>query len=306
VQYGLTPYCTLPWVLSLSATHDQDSATSEVAAVAAAAKTGEPDRYLAALLAPPRQREGLLALAAFAAELARIPRLVVREPMMGEVRLQWWRDALAQAEGERTGHPGADAVRQAARRFALPAALLDGMIEARALELGSAPFADEAALDDYLWHIEGGQFALAARVVGLPAGADVDTACRFSGQAYGAARLLLELPRSLSLGRIPLSQAQMAQAGVGAHELLAGVGGAEVAGLLAACRARIGESLAVARRFVHQQSPAARIAFLPLALVGPYVRALERAGDNPLRREARIAPLARVWRIAVAHLFGRL
>lgn len=272
----------------------------------AAAKAGEPDRHLAALLAPPREREALLALAAFAGELARIPRLAVREPMMGEIRLQWWRDALARLEGERAGHAVADAVRQAARDFALPAALLDRMIEARTLELESAPFADDRALHEFLWHTEGALFALAARVVGLGSSEEVEAACRFSGQAYGAARLLFGLPHSLSLGRVPLSQAQMAQAGVGAHDLLAGAGGAEVGALLAACRAEISENLAVARRLVQQLPRTSRLAFLPLALVGPYVRALERVSGNPLRQEARIAPLTRVLRIAAAHLFGRL
>lgn len=290
----------------MAATHDVDSATPEDddAAVAATARAGEPDRYLAALLAPPSQREALLALAAFAAELARI-RLVVREPMMGEIRLQWWRDALAVAEGERAGHSVADAVRRAARDCALPPHLLHGTIEARALELQSAPFVDDAALDGFLWNTEGAQFALAARVVGLVVSGEVEAACRFSGQAYGAARLLLGLPRSLSLGRIPLSQAQMAKAGVGAQDLLAGASGAQVAALLAACRAQISASLAAARRLVQRLPRTSRVAFLPLALVGPYVRALERAGDNPLRQEARIAPLTRVLRIAAAHLFGR-
>ena len=63
--------------------------------VIASARSGEPDRYLAALLAPPAARADLLALAAFASELARVPSLVTREPTMGEIRLQWWRDALA-------------------------------------------------------------------------------------------------------------------------------------------------------------------------------------------------------------------
>ena len=71
------------------------------AEVADIARAGEPDRYLAALLAPAPQREALLAMAAFATELARIPRRAVREPFMGEVRLQWWRDALS---GERPGN----------------------------------------------------------------------------------------------------------------------------------------------------------------------------------------------------------
>src|SRR5262245_36026444 len=284
----------------------RDTGTPDGDAVEAAARAGEPDRYLAALLAPAREREALLALAAFAAELARIPRLVVREPMMGEVRLHWWRDALALPAGERTGHGVADAVRRAARACALPAALLDGMIEARALELQSAPFADDGALHEFLWRTEGAQFDLAARVVGLPPAAEVEAACRSSGQAYGAARLLLGLPRSLSLGRVPLSQTQMASAGVGARDLLAGSGGAEVARLLAACRARIGENLADARRLVQRLPPPARVAFLPLALVRPYVRALGRVGGDPLRQEARIAPLTRVLRIGAVHLFGRL
>ena len=70
-------------------------------AVAASARSGEPDRYLAALLAPPDARPHLLALAAFSSELARVPSLVTREPAMGEIRLQWWRDALAASDASR-------------------------------------------------------------------------------------------------------------------------------------------------------------------------------------------------------------
>ena len=52
-----------------------------------------PDRYLTALMAPRRVRGSLMALYAFNAELARIPALV-SEPALGEIRLQWWRDAV--------------------------------------------------------------------------------------------------------------------------------------------------------------------------------------------------------------------
>ena len=49
-----------------------------------------------------------------------------------------------------------------------------------------------------------------------------------------------------------------------------------------------------------------RPAFLPLALVEPYLRALERPGRDVLRSVAEIAPLTRVWRIAAAHWLGRI
>jgi phytoene synthase len=245
-----------------------------------------------------------LALAAFAAELARIPRLVVREPLMGEVRLQWWRDALALGEGERTGHGVADAVRQAVHNYNLPVPLLDGLIEARCLELGGGPFADDPALQDFLWSTEGALFALAARVLGVPSGAGVEAACRASGQAYGMARLLFTLPRTLAEGRIPLSQTGIATAGVAPNQLPSGVAGTKVARLLGTYRVQIRHSLVSARRLASQLPRRTRIAFLPLALVKPYVRAQERLGPS-LRKEAGIAPLSRVCRIAVAHVLGR-
>jgi phytoene synthase len=49
-----------------------------------------------------------------------------------------------------------------------------------------------------------------------------------------------------------------------------------------------------------------RAAFLPLALVGPYLRVLERRGQNVLRQPTEIAPLTRVVRIAMAHWLGRI
>ena len=61
----------------------------------------DPDRYFCVLLAPGELRETLLALHAFELELARIPDRV-REPMMGAIRLQWWREAL---EGIAAGRP---------------------------------------------------------------------------------------------------------------------------------------------------------------------------------------------------------
>ena len=84
------------------------AAASEREAVRAAARELDYDRYLAALLAPRRARDDLMALAAFHGEIARIP-LTVREPAIGDIRLQWWRDALRTPAGTATGNPVADA-----------------------------------------------------------------------------------------------------------------------------------------------------------------------------------------------------
>src|SRR5207248_5798401 len=80
------------------------------------------DRYLAALLAPSAARKHLFALYAFNYEIARI-RELVREPMPGELRLQWWRDAVVgQAHGDVARHPAASAVVATIEKFSLPRA----------------------------------------------------------------------------------------------------------------------------------------------------------------------------------------
>lgn len=243
-------------------------------AVTAAARAGEPDRYLAALLAPSAVRGDLIALAAFAAEIARVPAMVTREAAMGEMRLQWWREALAETPGEgRAGHPVADAVRAAVRRHGLSREALEGLIDARALELYADPPPDERALAQGFERIEAALFALSARVLGAPGVGDgpaLAAACHASGQAYGPARLLY----TLVLAGKP-----------------AGTDQAD------AWRIRARAELAAARRHVANLPRSVRPAFLPLALVEPYLRR-SGPGGGP------ISPLGRIARIAAAQWFS--
>ena len=269
------------------------------------ARSGEPDRYLAALLAPAEQREALLALAAFSAELARIPLRIVHEPTMGEFRLQWWRDALGLPPPLRTGNPIADALRAAARQHDLPMRLLEAMIDARSLLLGQTGPFSEPELSEFLSKSEGALFALSARVTGLALEPDFEAGCAACGRAYGLTRLLLELPQMAAHGLVPLTAAQLQAAGLTSADVLAGRQDARVETLREACSAQIESSLAAARQFTRTLPRSARVAFLPLALVRPYLRALKRSGPALLRMQARVAPLTRVWRIAAAHVLGR-
>lgn len=278
-------------------------------AVVAAARAGEPDRYLAALLAPPPARAGLLALAAFSAEIGRVPFIATREPAIGEIRLQWWRDALEPSDDRaRTGNPVADALRAAVGRHALPRALLLDMIEARSFDVGGEIMADDAALQNYLWKSEGVLFALAVRILSADPGADnhVAAAAAASGHAYGMTRLLLGLAHALACGHLPLPQTRLESSGVTRQELLDGDAGDSVTVLLASLREEARKSVAVGRQHVANLPREARASFLPLALVEPYLRAMQRRGRDLLRAPAEIAPLTRVVRIAMAHWLGRI
>ena len=61
-------------------------------------RDADRDRFLGALFAPEPRRRGLLTLLAFDYELART-RSVTREPMLARIRLEWWREAMAEAAG---------------------------------------------------------------------------------------------------------------------------------------------------------------------------------------------------------------
>ena len=65
-------------------------------------READKDRFVATLFAPQKYRRALHALYAFNVEIARV-REVAREPMPGEIRLQWWRDAFAGAGHGRSG-----------------------------------------------------------------------------------------------------------------------------------------------------------------------------------------------------------
>ena len=60
---------------------------------AALVREADRDRYLATLFAPADRRGALFSLYAFDIEISRI-RDLAREPMPGEIRLQWWREVL--------------------------------------------------------------------------------------------------------------------------------------------------------------------------------------------------------------------
>ena len=107
----------------------------------------DPDRWLSSrFIADPQARADVLALYAYDHELARAPR-AASNPLLGEIRLTWWREALDEAfEGRPVRrHPTALALAAAVRRRGLPRGPLEAMIDARYRELDPSPMqADEA------------------------------------------------------------------------------------------------------------------------------------------------------------------
>lgn len=99
-------------------------------------RTADRERFLGALFAPQPQRSALLSLLAFDHELART-RSVTREPMLARIRLEWWREAIAEAAGagKPRAQPIVEALSETVRRHGLQREALVGLIDAREEEI---------------------------------------------------------------------------------------------------------------------------------------------------------------------------
>jgi phytoene synthase len=167
----------------------------------------DKERYWATLYAPANRRDALYALYAFDHEIARVA-AVVREPMAGEIRLQWWRDVLeGKRDEEAAAHPVAAALLEAIQRWNLPAAQLIDVIDAHAADLDDNATAD---IETYGAATNGAVIALAARILGGD-NADAQHIASHIGTArtYALAQQPQEARRHLELARDLLPRVPM-------------------------------------------------------------------------------------------------
>ncbi|ODA68737.1 All-trans-phytoene synthase [Methyloligella halotolerans] len=257
------------------------------------ARAQDPDRYLATLFAPAAARDALFALYAFNAELARIAD-EVSEPTLGEIRLQWWRDAMRVAvSGERTGNPVADALGAALKTHDIPVSRLDPMIHARRFDVLERIMPDSASLFRYLDDTAGQAFLLAAEFMGCDA-ERATPAAMAAGRAYGLTGLMRAVTAHAARNRLYLPVQNLQTSAT--QRLLAGEADPAFLGLMSEMRRQARAEFETAQPLIRSLPREAQAAFKPLALVEPYLDALE-AIEDPMVSLADINPLRRLWRL---------
>ena len=216
------------------------STEADIDACAAIVERGDPDRFLAVMAAPPAARPPLLTLYAFNLEIARAP-WVTQEPLIARMRLQFWRDVVAEAgEAPPRAHEVAGPLASLLTSRSLPKPLFEKMIDAREMDLDRAPFDNAEALWAYLEATSGNLMALSVRALG---GLE-DASASDVGTAQGLANYLLAVPALEAAGRAPLPDgrpaavAALARTGLGRLQNAGRVAGQTRPALLAAWRAR--------------------------------------------------------------------
>ncbi|WP_457797400.1 phytoene/squalene synthase family protein [Methylocystis sp. S23] len=244
-------------------------------------RAGDRDLWLASLFAPAPARRHIHAIYAYALECAEAP-AKVSQPLLGEMRLRWWADALSDpaSDGARA-HPVADALIDTIRRFELPLDEVAALAEAHVADLYDDQTPDVATLEDYCRMTSGGPMRWAARILGAPSSPAFDEA----GISLGVARVL----RRPSGPFIPADL--LARHGADIHSNAAPLRAA-LAELRDMAQARYDSARRAARGLAK-----GREALLPAATVPVYLERMARKDYDPLRGLTEPSPLRRQWRL---------
>jgi phytoene synthase len=273
---------------------------------AAELRRHDPDRFLTALFAAEERRDFLFALYAFNLEVARV-REAVSEPMIGRIRLQWWREAIGGIfDGKPRRHYVVDPLAEAVGRFGLSRSPFDRLIDARETDLEAEGPNTLATLRDYA---EGSSAALVELALELLCDGGPATPLRESGRHVGVAwaltGLLRAVPFHAQARRLYLPADLMRAAGVKRGELF------EMRSP-PALRAVVRQVADEARRELAEARSAPRPprsalpALLPGTLAGLYLRRLAAADHDPFDPRVQEAPPLRAARLVLAQLSGRV
>lgn len=264
------------------------------------------ERYLTALFAPAGRREDLFALYAFNLEVAKTAE-VVSEPMIGRIRLQWWREAIA---GLYDGRPRTHAVigplARAVERRGLPRAPFDRLIDAREADLAGEPPADLAALEAYAEGTAASLFALALGALGSPAdeGPPAELAHHL-GLAWALTGLARAVPFHARQRRSYLPTTLTQEAGLDDAARFDLRASPALARVVERLTTRAAEHVRAVRRLRGElpRSAAPVLLFAPLA--AGHLSRLRRAGFDPFDPAVQAARPGTVWRLAWAALMRR-
>ena len=236
----------------------------------------DPDRARAARLADAAARERLFWLYAFHLELAKVPE-IVSEPMIGDIRYQWWRDAVDEIYTGRSvrSHEITTPFAKVCQDAALPRFWIDRLINGRVRDLDPQPFAGIDEARDYCAQTSGVLMQLAAGCVSSDF--DEDAVMR-AGEVWGLTGLLRAY-------------------GYYHGSMLSGVSFDDLLKITRQLYQEVRE---------HKFTPELLPAIAYTGLVPTYLKSMSRAGFDPKTEATVINPLQKQIRLFMVSVTGRL
>ncbi len=259
-------------------------------------KRFDHDRYLSILLTPETNRAIFAAYFAFDAEMVRIP-TTVSEPMLADIRFQWWRDTLeSMTPSSAPGHEIAAALSITFFDRDLSPYELLPLIELRGRDLAEQPFETMEDLEQYHREIAQLQMSLFERVADTVQDSETQAQLETHLSAYGMVNQLRRLPRDVASSQLCLPLDMLSKHDVDPHDLFQGK-------LTAGFRLAIEEMLRHAQTMLQQAGPVdlrssqGLIApLLPTTLTGFYLAKLWQPDFDLFRHSSEIPAFRRQLR----------
>jgi NADH dehydrogenase [ubiquinone] 1 alpha subcomplex assembly factor 6 len=283
----------------------RSGAAESVLPLAALLRRHDRDRFQTALFAPADRQEALVALYAFNYEIARV-RESVTEPMLGQIRLQWWREVVAAAFADEPPrhHLVAVPLTAAIRGYGLTRAHFDRLIDTRERDLVDEPPADFAALENYAEGTSSPVVQLALEVLGVRQ-PDAHETGRRVGIGYALAGLLRAMPFHAGAGRTFIPEEIVARVGLDLRDYSAQ---RDTSALRAAAR-KIAEAAIGHLRAARERRPtlprAGLAAVLPAIVAERFLARLRRGGYDPFAPGLLVPDGWQSWRLTAAALLNR-
>ena len=254
-------------------------------------RSGDRDRFLAALFAPAECRGALCALYAFNLEIARV-REVAHGSVAGEIRLQWWSDVVnGERDGEANANPVAAALLATMERYHLGRNVLLDLIEARRFDLYEDTMRTLDDVEAYLRRTSSSLISLAALIL---AGAEFEAIAEPAGIASGLAQILRAFPIHVARRQLYLPTEILERHQVRLHDVFAGRSSPGLVAAFAELRDIARRHLAKAGQELKALPREGTPALLPLAVVRPWLDRSERSDPfAPIE----LAPWRRQWLI---------
>ena len=273
---------------------------------AALVREADRDRYLATLFAPATARDGLFALYAFNVEVSRV-RALAREPMPGEIRLQWWHEVLGgQRAGEASINPIAAALLATIANHKLPVEKLIGLVEAHRFDVYNDVMTSFAELKSYASQTSATIFEFAAHILTGQWTPVIANLALEAGQAQTFVDILALLPQHAARRQLFIPLETLRHYGVEAEDIFAARTTRELRAALAEFRLRARLSLEQVGSTGPELPPKAQPAFLSLAPFWQWLLEMDRPGYDPFQ-PPKIALWRRQWRIwRAAKSFSRI
>ena len=243
-------------------------------------RSGDRDRFLCAMFAPAQHREALFSLYAFNLEIARI-RESVSEPLIGQMRLQWWRDALSSMiQGKTPHHPVAEALAETRSTYHLTSSYFDSLLESREADMTDDQPQDMASLMAYAEGTSAPLIRLSLEVLNVTDEVSHEAA-QSIGRAWALTGLMRSLPVHAATNRFFVPKDICQRAGIDVMDFVKQPSSNALREFVSAVSQQARDSIASARSCRKAIPCKAIPALLPATLTEIYLSKLKHANNDP-------------------------